>query len=89
MVVPYAHSQNGVVKCLIRTVFNRVRCLLAESGLPKSLWAEAAATIIYMRNLLPSACHPEVIPEEKWLGKRQWDIDIHLAVLTMPESSRN
>lgn len=70
-VVPYAHAQNGVVERSIRTIFDGVRCLLAESGLPKSLWAEAAATIIYTQNLLPSIRHPDLVPEEKWLGKRQ------------------
>ncbi|KAG5717498.1 Copia protein, partial [Termitomyces sp. T112] len=70
-VVPYAHSQNGVIEHSIRTVFNGVQCLLAESGLPKSLWGEAAATIIYTRNLLPSSRHPDAVPEERWMGKKQ------------------
>ena len=36
-VVPYAHAQNGVVERSIRMIFDGVRCLLAESDLPKSL----------------------------------------------------
>lgn len=71
VVVPYAHLQNGVVEQSIRTIFNGVRCLLAESNLPKSLWAEVTATVIYTRNRLLLTCHPDVIPEEKWSGKRQ------------------
>ncbi|KAF9456395.1 hypothetical protein BDZ94DRAFT_1144613, partial [Collybia nuda] len=45
--------------------------MLADSGLPKSLWAEAAATACYVRNFVPSSCHPGVIPAEAWTGKQQ------------------
>ena len=43
--------------------------MLAETGLLKELWAEAAATQIHTRNCLPSAQH-EGMPEERWSGKR-------------------
>jgi hypothetical protein len=68
---PYAHGQNGVAERGIRTIIERVRCMLADSGLPKGLWAEAAATAIYLDNFIPSARHPDVIPWEVWTGKRQ------------------
>jgi hypothetical protein len=68
---PYAHGQNGVAERGIRTIIERVRCMLADSGLPKGLWAEAAATAIYLDNFIPSARHPNVIPWEVWTGKRQ------------------
>ncbi|GLB45566.1 putative reverse transcriptase (RNA-dependent DNA polymerase) [Lyophyllum shimeji] len=68
---PYAHAQNGLVERCIRTIIEAVRCMLADSGLPKSLWAEAAACAIYLRNLLPSSRHPGVISAEGWTGKRQ------------------
>lgn len=45
--------------------------MLAESGLPKDLWAEAASTQIYTRNWLPSSRHPNKIPEQSWTGRRQ------------------
>lgn len=66
---PYAHGQNGVAERGIRTVIERVRCMLADSGLPKGLWAEAAATAIYLDNFIPSARNPGVIPWEMWTGK--------------------
>lgn len=45
--------------------------MLAESKLPKLLWAEAAATQIYTHNHLPSSCHPDKISKEQWTGRRQ------------------
>lgn len=69
-VVPYAHSQNGFIERAIWTIIEGVRCMLAESGLSKELWAEAAATQIHTRNRLLSVRHKGV-PEEKWSGKRQ------------------
>jgi hypothetical protein len=68
---PYAHGQNGAAERGIRTIVERVRCMLADSGLPKPLWAEAAATAIYLDNFIPSARRPGVVPWEMWTGKKQ------------------
>lgn len=51
-------------------IIEGVQCILAESSLPKELWAEVAATQIHTRNCLPSAQH-EGVPEERWSNKRQ------------------
>lgn len=66
---PYAHAQNGVAERANRTIMEGVRCVLAESGLPKNLWAEAASTQVYTRNLLPTSHHPNTIPKETWTGR--------------------
>ena len=68
---PYAHAQNGLVEWANRTIFEGVQCMLVESGLPKDLWAEAAAMQIYIQNLLPSSRHPGIIPKEAWMGRWQ------------------
>ena len=68
---PYAHGQNGMAERGMRTIIEGTRCLLVDSGLPPSLWADAAATVIYLRNFVPSARHPGVVPAEQWTGKRQ------------------
>lgn len=52
--VPYTPEQNGAAERLNRTFMERVRALLLDSGLPKSLWAEAAVTVNYLRNRSPS-----------------------------------
>ena len=51
---PYTHAQNGLVKHMNQIILEGVRCMLAESGLLKELWAEVAAVLVYTRNLLPT-----------------------------------
>lgn len=41
---PYAHAQNRLAEQANHTIIKDVRCMLAESSLPKELWAEVAAT---------------------------------------------
>ena len=68
---PYAHGQNGMAERGMRIILKGTRCLLVDSGLPPSLWADAAAMVIYLRNFVPSARHPGIVPAECWTGKRQ------------------
>ena len=51
---PHSPQQNGVAERGWRTTLNKVRCLLEQSGLPKELWAEAANTVVYISNRIPS-----------------------------------
>ncbi len=48
---PYTPAQNGVAERLNRTLMEKVRCMLAESGLPKRMWGEAVSTACYLKNL--------------------------------------
>ena len=41
-------QQNGVAKRMNRTVLDKVRSMLKESGLPKRFWAEAMTTAYYL-----------------------------------------
>jgi Reverse transcriptase (RNA-dependent DNA polymerase)/GAG-pre-integrase domain/gag-polypeptide of LTR copia-type len=68
---PYSSAQNGLAERALRTTIDDVRTLLRDSGLSHSYWAEAAAHSIYTRNLIPSRRHPNRIPIEMFLGKRQ------------------
>ena len=56
---PYTPEQNGAAERLNRTLLERTRCMLIDSGLPPSLWAEAMSTASYLRNLSPSLHHTE------------------------------
>lgn len=51
--VRYTPEQNGAAERLNRTLMNKVRPMLAASGLPKTLWADAAVTASYVRNRSP------------------------------------
>lgn len=43
MTSPYLPSQNGVAERLNRTLIERARAMIINSGLPKFLWEEAIA----------------------------------------------
>jgi transposase InsO family protein len=47
--VRYTPQQNGAAERLNRTLMEKVRPMLADSSLPKYLWAEAVATASYVR----------------------------------------
>ena len=51
--VRYTPQQNGAAERLNRTLLDKVRSMLADAGMPKTLWAEALATACYVRNRSP------------------------------------
>ena len=67
--VPYTPQQNGKAERLNRTLMERVRAMLADAGLPPSLWGEATATACYLRNLSPMAGKDKT-PWELFYGSR-------------------
>ncbi|GAW00622.1 retrovirus-related pol polyprotein [Lentinula edodes] len=91
-ITPYSSSANGMAERGNRTVIEGVRTFLGESGLPRSFWAEAAATFTYVDNFVPTARFPDHVPIKYWSCKRQ-DMS-HLrpfgcrAWATLPESRR-
>jgi hypothetical protein len=70
LTAPYSPDQNGVAERANRTIISRARTMLiAISGLPKSLWAEAIATMIYLTNRSPIKTLPkDKIPHEMLYG---------------------
>ena len=64
----YTPQQNGVSERMNRTIMERVRCMLAESGMEERFWAEAASTAVYLINRSPSSAIEFKIPEELWSG---------------------
>jgi hypothetical protein len=52
---PYTPQQNGAAERLNRTLMEKARPMLVESGLPLKLWIEAVATANYLRNRSPVA----------------------------------
>lgn len=51
----YNPEQNGVAERKNRSLVETARCLLADSGLPPSFWAEAVYTANYIRNRTPTS----------------------------------
>ena len=53
----YSPQQNGVAERLNRTLLDRTRAMLADSGLSLRYWGEAIMTANYLRNRSPSKHH--------------------------------
>ena len=68
--VPYTPEQNGVAERVNRTIFDKVRCMLNDSGLDNAYWAEAANTVIYLKNRFTTAAMEGATPEELWSGRK-------------------
>ena len=66
----YTPQQNGVAERMNRTLMEKVRCMLNESGLGEEYWAEAAATAAYVINRSPSSAIDHNVPEELWLNRK-------------------
>ncbi|XP_040938069.1 uncharacterized protein [Gossypium hirsutum] len=48
----YTPQQNGVSERKNRSLMDMAKCLLFERNLPKTLWAEAINTVVYLQNRL-------------------------------------
>src|SRR5579862_2096253 len=67
---PYSPDQNGVSERSNRTIMERTKAILAESNLPKILWMEIAATVVYLKNRSPTRSIKGKTPYEAWFGKK-------------------
>ena len=63
-------QHNSVAKRMNRTIMEKVRCLLDESGLGEEFWPEAVSVAMYQINQSPSSAIDSNIQEELWLGKK-------------------
>ncbi|GJT52209.1 retrotransposon protein, putative, ty1-copia subclass [Tanacetum coccineum] len=61
-------QQNGLAERMNRTLLNKVRCLLIQSGLPDLFWAEATVKAAYLINRSPSTALEKKTPMDLWLG---------------------
>ena len=68
----YTPAQNGVAERGNRTIMDGARSMLLASNLPPSLWAEAVAYLVYIRNRVLSSTG-KITPFEAW-NKRKPDV---------------
>ncbi|UYV63201.1 hypothetical protein LAZ67_2003420 [Cordylochernes scorpioides] len=66
LTVPRTPRENGTAERMNQTLLNTARCILLESGIPKSFWADAVNTACYLRNKCSSKAIGNKIPEEMW-----------------------
>ncbi|GKB03600.1 retrotransposon protein, putative, ty1-copia subclass [Tanacetum coccineum] len=68
LTVAWTSQQNGIAERMNRTLMDKVHCLLIQSGLPKTFWAEATCTTSYLINRSPSRAIDKKTPMEMWSG---------------------
>lgn len=69
--IPYSPQQNGVSERMNRTLMERARAILAESGFGKEMWGEAVYTATYITNRCPTAAvDVNKTPYELWTGRK-------------------
>jgi hypothetical protein len=66
----YSPEQNGIAERLNRTLGDKVRCMLANSGLPEIFWAEAVRTANFVRNVSSCRTCDGKTPAELWDGHK-------------------
>ena len=66
--IPYTPQQNGVAERMNRTIMDNVRATLYHAKLPLFLWAEAVATVVYVRNVCPTSSFKGVTPHERFFS---------------------
>ncbi|UYV82302.1 hypothetical protein LAZ67_21001661 [Cordylochernes scorpioides] len=69
LTVPYSPAQNGIAERKNRSLMEMTRCMLFDSGLPQSLWAEAVTTANYLHNRIPSKATDKT-PFELWTNRK-------------------
>lgn len=68
--VPKTPEQNGVAERMNRTLVEAVRTMLSDSKLPKTFWAEALSTAVYVRNRSPTTALKDMTPYEALNGRK-------------------
>ncbi|MBW0472151.1 hypothetical protein O181_011866 [Austropuccinia psidii MF-1] len=66
---PYTPEQNTFTKRGNRITITKARCLLSDSGLDKSFWAEAVRTATYSENITPKKSLTYSTPYYKWFKR--------------------
>ncbi|MBW0474242.1 hypothetical protein O181_013957 [Austropuccinia psidii MF-1] len=67
---PYTPEQNSLAKRGNRTTIEKTRCLLKDSGLNLTYWAEAANTAVFLENRTPKRALAFESPFVKWYERK-------------------
>lgn len=78
VIAPYLSAANGVAERAISITIARICTMIHSAGLKPKMWAETAATDVYLQSLVPSLRNPGKMPYE-WYKKKHPDVS-HLRV---------
>ncbi|MCO5602658.1 hypothetical protein L7F22_056794 [Adiantum nelumboides] len=70
LTTPYTPSQNGVVERKNRTIMEMARAMLAHASLPRSYWAEACNTAVYIQNRSPTHALQDMTSFQAYYGRK-------------------
>ena len=70
LTAPYTPQQNGVAERKNRTIVEMGRSMMNAKGVPKTFWAEAVATSVYLLNISPTKAVYNKTPYEAWKGNK-------------------
>jgi len=91
-IVPYNPEQNGVAESKNGTIVEATKAMLYDQDMPKSLWAEACNTIVYVQNKTPHRPLGKITPEKFFTGKTpevsHFRVFGSLAYCRIPEEKR-
>ena len=76
---PYAHSQNGKAERFIRTIEDGAQMLLADAKLTISFWGDAALTMNYLCNQVPTVALQSGVTAYEMMNRRKPNLS-HLRV---------
>lgn len=68
LTIPHTPGQNGVAERMNRTIVEKAMSMLFGAKLPKTYWAEAVSTAVYLINRSPTKAVTGKTPEEAWTG---------------------
>lgn len=68
--VPYTPQQNGKAERMNRTLVEKGRAMIDESGVDKQFWGEAIRCATYILNRSPACSLPDKTPAEIWLNRK-------------------
>lgn len=67
---PYTPEENGKAERENCTIMKSARTIMKQKNLPKTLWAEAVNTAVYVLNRTSHSKTPKQTPFEIWYGKK-------------------
>ena len=70
-------QHNGVAKCRNRTIIEQICALLHASGLPRTMWGEAAHHIVWLMNQTWTTAVVGIAPYEAAFGKKPDLSNVH------------